>query len=95
MKATLIASPSLICLKKAARTVVRCEQGQIWISVPGEDIVLRPGETWRISCVGTVLIEGVADARFSLQTPSPIWRLHWPRAWRRPFFRSSWRVRTS
>ncbi|MBB5190602.1 hypothetical protein HNQ50_001324 [Silvimonas terrae] len=95
MKATLIACPSLICLKKATRTVIRCEQGQIWISVPGQDIVLRPGESWRIDCADAVLIEGVANARFSLQTPPRTWSLRWPRAWHWSSFRSSWRVRTS
>ncbi|WP_188687785.1 DUF2917 domain-containing protein [Silvimonas amylolytica] len=95
MKTTLIACSSLVSLKKAEYTVVRCEQGQIWISVPGEDIVLRCGESWRINCRSTVLIEGIDDARFSLVTSSSGWRLHWPGAWRWPVFRSSWRVRTS
>jgi hypothetical protein len=94
MKATLIACPSLISLKKAARTVIRCEQGQIWISVPGEDIVLRRGESWRIDCADAVLIEGVDDARFSLVTPARLWHLRWPPSWRWSFVRSSWRVRT-
>ncbi|GGP18994.1 DUF2917 domain-containing protein [Silvimonas iriomotensis] len=95
MKATLIACPSLISLKKAERTVIRCEQGQLWISVPGEDIVLRRGESWQINSPLTVLIEGAQDARFSLQTPRSVWHLHWPGAWRWPAFRSSWRVRSS
>lgn len=88
MKATLIACSSLVSLKRAGRVTIRCERGQLWLSVLGEDVILRPGESWRARRhSGTVLIEGINDARFSLITPALWGNWRWPFQWRT--FRSS------
>lgn len=93
MKATMIACSSLVSLKRAGRVTIRCERGQLWLSVPGEDVILRAGESWKAAHAGTVLIEGVNDARFSLVTPSSGWFNSWQSPFKSQAVRSSLRMK--
>jgi hypothetical protein len=47
---------------------VMCERGRVWITAPSEpgDIVLGPGQSWRIPVHGLVLVEAEPHAVVTL-----------------------------
>jgi Protein of unknown function (DUF2917) len=78
---------ALLRLKDRGKASLRCLEGVCWVTQEGdpEDHVLGPGEEFRPSRSGQVLVWAVTEARLRVERGgrgSP-WRL-WPLAYRRP-----------
>lgn len=60
----------LITLSAAKNHVVSCNSGQLWITLDGErqDIILAPGETYRIDSAATVSISALKAATLKAAT---------------------------
>lgn len=59
----------LITLSDAKNHVVSCNSGQLWITLDGErqDIILAPGETYRIDSAATVSISALQAATLEVR----------------------------
>lgn len=53
-----LAKSELITLSEIPDHVLNCKRGELWITVDGDrrDIILAPGESWRIESRETVVI---------------------------------------
>lgn len=62
----------------AARGVtVRVHDGRLWLTEQGlpEDVILGPGECWRLRAEGRVVVQADSASRFELARPHARWRI--------------------
>jgi hypothetical protein len=51
-----------------------CEQGMIWLTDDGRDIVLQRGETWRVCGPAPVVIEALSISKIRFESASSLAR---------------------
>ncbi|MBV8466401.1 MAG: DUF2917 domain-containing protein [Burkholderiales bacterium] len=59
----------LLSLPVEAGSVIDIEDGVVWITTEGEDVILRGGQNHRIGRHGEALVQALAAARLHLQPP--------------------------
>lgn len=64
-----LAKRELISLADARDHVLSCSAGELWITQEGDarDIVIRPGDSWRIDTNTEVVISALQPSTLSLQ----------------------------
>ncbi|WP_348945049.1 DUF2917 domain-containing protein [Chitinibacter sp. FCG-7] len=67
MHAFQLPQASLSTLNGHAQQWIECEQGMIWLSDDGHDVVLERGQRWQIRSDNTVVIEAFAHSRIKLE----------------------------
>lgn len=70
-----LARDALLSLPAAAGATIAVQGGSIWFTADGADVVLGPGHDYQLARDEALLIEALADARFSLHSPAPRSRL--------------------
>lgn len=65
-----LARRELLAIEAACGHVVRCEAGELWITVDGpRDIVLGPGESYRAEGKGAAVISALRPAELTVTRP--------------------------
>ena len=69
MQSHYLSSSSLSTFTDMESQWLECEQGTIWLTDDGHDVVLRRGEKWQIVGEEPVVIEAFGDSRIRVSNP--------------------------
>ncbi|MBI4984180.1 MAG: DUF2917 domain-containing protein [Rhodocyclales bacterium] len=63
-----LAQRELVGIAKARGQTLRCDAGELWITVDGDagDIILRSGEVWQIASNEEIVISALQASRLSV-----------------------------
>lgn len=66
-----LAKCELLALDRAKGHLLTCASGQVWITIEGchEDIILGPGESWRVDDSGSVVVSAVKSSVLVVASP--------------------------
>ncbi|WP_158380838.1 DUF2917 domain-containing protein [Chitinilyticum litopenaei] len=58
----------LLTLEQVRGCRIECNEGRLWLTADGEDIVLEQGESWLVASDQRVVIESLTDSHYTLHT---------------------------
>ncbi|KAF0813287.1 hypothetical protein IGB42_02216 [Andreprevotia sp. IGB-42] len=62
----LLAPDELLSLDKIRGRWIHCERGLLWLTVDGNDIILKSGMSCRVNTQQRVVIQALSIARFAI-----------------------------
>ncbi|QLG87697.1 DUF2917 domain-containing protein [Chitinibacter bivalviorum] len=77
MQTIFLPQQSLASVSGNAQQWIACEQGTVWISDDGHDVVLQRGEKWQICSDRLVVIESLQESRLAIRSPQTITHSIW------------------